>query len=67
MKMSECEYDRSAGPFRYTIWNFDGTIQHQRPYYGDDVRKQERRKAPPWLWGVTDQTEPTAPWWNEKQ
>ena len=22
--------------------------------------------SPPWLWGVTDQTEPTAPWWNKE-
>ncbi len=23
-------------------------------------------RSPPWWWGVTDQTEPTAPWWDEK-
>ncbi len=42
-------------------WNFDGTVSRQiRSPWG------RGRTSPPWLWGVTDQTEPSAPWWNEK-
>ena len=26
----------------------------------------EIKNSPPWWWPVDDQTEPTAPWWNEK-
>ncbi len=43
-----------------TIWNFDGTVAHQG-VPGPD------KTSPPWLWGVKDQTQPSAPWWNEKQ
>ncbi len=51
---------------RCTHWNFDGTVLLQRVnYYSIDGTIKERT-APPWLWDVTDQTEPTAPWWNEK-
>ncbi len=57
----------SAGPFPdVTMWNVDGTILLQQ----DESQGKERRK-PPWLWGATDQEEPTLPrWlrqWGEKE
>ena len=39
------------------MWKLDGTVVYQRGADG------EKRRAPPWLWGVTDQTEPTMPAW----
>ena len=42
---------------RATCWNPDGTIEVQF-----NVKSRDRRESPPWLWGMTDQTEPTAPW-----
>ncbi len=47
-----------------TQWAFDGTVKYQVRARGDNP--QITKHSPPWLWGVTDQTEPTAPWWNEK-
>ncbi len=49
---------------RTTTWNFDGTVQYQSRSSADGT---EQNRSPPWWWGVEDQTEPTAPWWNEKQ
>ena len=40
----------------YYIFNAEGGNNGQVPIEG-----------PPWLWGVTDQTEPTAPWWGEEK
>ena len=47
-------------PFKFTSWNSDGSVKEQYSLQG-------RRESPPWLWGVTDQTEPTAPWWEEEK
>ena len=45
-----------------TEWRPDGTVAHQTrdicEGYGSPY---EEREEPPWLWGVEDQTEPTAP------
>ena len=35
--------------------------------YRDQSQPVETKDAPPWWWGVTDQTEPTAPWWEEEK
>ena len=43
-------------PVRQTGWFTFGAIGFQI----DDGANN--RALPPWLWGVTDQTEPTAPW-----
>ena len=48
---------------RTTYWNFNGKVHEQSRFALDEV---ETRKSPPWLWGVTDQTEPTAPWWGKE-
>ena len=51
---------------RTTLWDIDGTVRIQ-----DESDEQgmpiEGRASPPWHWGVTDQTEPTAPWWDESR
>ena len=49
-------------PFKMIRWNFDGTVQLQK--WLDENGKQQQRESPPWLGNVTDQTEPTAPWWK---
>ncbi len=57
----KAEEGEEAGMYsKKTVWNFDGTVR-------DQIRPDGHpRSDPPWWWGVTDQTEPTAPWWNEK-
>ncbi len=40
-----------------TYWLPDGTVTAQRD------RELGETLEPPWLWGVTDQTEPSAPAW----
>ncbi len=45
---------------RDTAWNYDGTVKFQK-------RPGVLKDSPPWWFGVTDQTEPTALWWNKKQ
>ena len=45
---------------RSTYWNKDGTVEGQVDADG------EERLKPPWLWGMTDQMEPTAPWWGKE-
>ena len=57
-------YD-NAVMMRSTRWSFDGHVQSQSlrlPKNG----LLHSRFYPPWLWGVTDQTEPTAPWWGKE-
>ncbi len=59
---------RHGGIFHaFTMWNFDGTVRLQQR--DPDKHPRFSRQSPPWWWGVTDQTEPTAPWWKggEKQ
>ena len=44
---------------RVTSWDIDGKVVRQ-------IRGMDKlappRESPPWLWGVTDQTTPNAPW-----
>ena len=57
-----------------TCWNFDGTVWFQTgellektyPPSEQHSRPRQKKWSPPWLWGVTDQTEPTAPWWGKQ-
>ena len=49
-------------PARGTAWNFDGTVEVQ--WMRDDAGNQVEKESPPWWWDVTDQAEPTAPWWK---
>ena len=54
---------------RVTYWNPDGTVSCQfRPGPGMPALRMapsanESRAAPPWWWGVTDQTDPMMPAW----
>ena len=54
---------------RVTYWNPDGTVSCQfRPGPGMPALRMEpsaneSRAAPPWWWGVTDQTAPSMPGW----
>ena len=50
--------------FHQTEWNRDGSIKQQDIgwYRGITLTFDEKPVSPPWLWGVTNQTEPTAPW-----
>ena len=48
-------------PVRRTYWKFDGRVLSQKSY--TDTGFVEKT-SPPWWWDVTDQTEPTAPWWK---
>ncbi len=50
--------DSANGRIRATFWHEDGTVEKQM---GTEI--SGRKTAPPWLWGVTDQTEPTMPEW----
>ena len=59
---SEGDY-RNGSPVSVTHWNNDGTVREQRGWR-DGVRLP-KRTSPPWLWGVTDQTEPTMPEWMQ--
>lgn len=47
-----------------TFWNRDGTVRVQVRAYD---RAPRPKTSPPWWWNVTDQTEPTAPWWTGKK
>jgi len=52
-----------------TFWNHDGTVLSQHRNFDENgvlIPGSELRTSPPWLWGVTDQTEPTAPWWGKE-
>ena len=59
--------DIGWGEWRFTEWNFDGTVRCQ--FYQYEGGHWNERVHPPWWWNATDQTEPTAPWWKggEKQ
>ena len=59
-RATEVEY-RDGTPLRYTTWGLDGSVEFQSAL---DI---ELRNNPPWLWGVTDQTEPTSPWWDHEK
>ncbi len=67
MKCYQCQYE-DGRCLRYTMWDFDGKVRHQRWYVDEDgevlVGQEEGRKfTPPWLWGVTDQTATSMPEW----
>ena len=51
-----------------TSWLFDGTVKEQMRENSLPNRRVplEGRGKPPWWWSVTDQTEPTAPWWGKE-
>ena len=59
------EFHRHGG----TAWQLNGNVLMQVQYRSDAGHRlgtPQQRGGPPWWWGVEDQTEPTAPWWNEK-
>ena len=56
-QMERFTFPRTYAPNRMTRWRLDGTVEHQ-------ILGGEVKGSPPWWWGVTDQTEPTAPWWK---
>ena len=49
-------YHENGLLLRETSWFHDGEVIHQ-------LDEAKSRWAPPWWWGVTDQTEPTMPAW----
>ena len=52
-----------------TVWHPDGKVSSQtrREIRNMKVLSEDKKTSPPWWWPVDDQTEPTAPWWNEQQ
>ena len=65
------EFLKVDGILRITDWHIDGTVAGQILEVGDDRAvdsiKGGSKTEPPWWWGVTDQTEPTAPWWDHEK
>ena len=54
-----CEWEFEEGiPIRSTTWGLDGSVQTQASNQPGEIKT-----SPPWLWNVTDQTEPTDPQW----
>ena len=51
---------------RETRWNLDGTVQSQDPWVDPVDGQRKHKRSPPWLWGVEDQTHPSAPWWKDE-
>ena len=48
------------GLYRLTLWDTEGRVlQQAEGPYGNTPTVA---RAPPWLWGVTDQEAPSAPW-----
>ena len=41
----------------------DGSVAEQNQAASIDGHPSMHREGPPWLWGVTDQTEPSMPEW----
>ena len=51
-------------PIRQTAWDAEGRVTIQVEWTGKGGSSNQRYiSRPPWLWGVTDQTEPTIPAW----
>lgn len=48
-----------AGETRATYWDINGNIVEQEHELGGRLRILSE---PPWLWGVSEQTSPSAPW-----
>ena len=59
-KSIDCEF-RNGTEIQSTVWRIDGTVAYQTW-----ETEKGTKFIPPWWWGVENQTEPTAPWWNEK-
>ena len=55
--------------FSSTSWNLDGTVHEQLRENSLPGRRVPLlgKSSPPWWWNVTDQTEPTAPWWDHEK
>ena len=49
-----------------TYWKLDGEIDHQHAQWRWPGDEREMRTSPPCCWGVTVQTDPTAPWWGKE-
>ena len=69
-KAHECEV-RDGVLLRATTWTPDGAVQTQIRQIDDEghflpADAELDRDSPPWWWGVTDETEPTAPWWGKE-
>ena len=56
------EYELENGAIMWaTLWDQDGSVVLQKSHdLGTIV-------SPPWLWNVTDQTKPTAPFWDHEK
>ena len=68
-KRSSYGSESDDGIYKHTSWKFDGSVSWQISYNvrippGD--REKGLNYLPPWLWGVTDQTEPTMPEWMKE-
>ena len=63
-KFMDGYYYASRRMGRITRWRPDGTVVFQWGNLSGETSHE--RQEPPWLWGVTDQTEPTAPWWGKE-
>ena len=53
-----------------TIWELNGKVSEQALLILDtegEIYGTNWVHGPPWLWGMTDQTRPTAPWWGEEK
>ncbi len=52
-----------------TEWHPDGSIMSQcrTTWDTNGFPHNEWNTSPPWWWNVTDQTEPTAPWWKREK
>ena len=55
------EYFIRDGNVYITRWRPDGSVLRQDT--GIQAGPDQSQETPPWLWGVTDQTEPTMPEW----
>ena len=61
------EHYKVGRVIRRTEWNLNGTVKRQTLWKESEGKvPSDTRTSPPWLWGVTDQTKPTAPWWGER-
>ena len=59
--IAHVEENRDDAPRSESDWNVDGTVHSQ--VTNDSKGNLVERRSPPWLWGVTDQTEPSIPAW----
>ena len=58
-------YRREVGnEVRTTRWNRQGHVEAQTLERAGESTVS--LSGPPWRWGLTDQTEPTAPWWGKE-